>query len=54
MKPTINEVPMNSVTKRLAELTTKHLQEINQRITKQDEEIQKLKHRIRKLEKKNV
>lgn len=54
MKPTINAVPINSVTNRLAKVTAKHLQEINQRITKQDEEIQRLKHRVRKLEKKNV
>lgn len=53
MKSTI-EVPINGAIRRLAKLTTKYLQEINQRVTEQDEEIQRLKKRIRKLEKKNV
>ena len=52
MKPTINEIPINI--RYFAKVIAKYLQEINQRITKQDEEIHKLKHRIRKLEKKNV
>ena len=38
------------LTKRITEI----LKTIVQRLDKQDEEIRKLKHRIRKLEKKNV
>lgn len=55
MKPTLNEQPLNNnLIGRLAKRTTEVLTKLNQRLNEQDEEIRKLKHRIRKLEKKNV
>lgn len=44
----------SSVIKHLTKRTIEILKTIAQRLDEQDEEIRKLKHRIRKLEKKNV
>lgn len=44
----------SNVIRHFAKRTIKILKTIAQRLDEQDEEIRKLKHRIRKLEKKNV
>lgn len=57
MKPTINEVTINnntSVIRHLAKRIVRVLTKLNQRLDEQEEEIRKLKHRVRKLENKNV
>lgn len=56
MKPTLNPVPLHrdDLLWHLAKRTVGVLTKLNQRLDEQEEEIRKLKHRIRKLEKKNV
>lgn len=44
----------SSVIKHFAKQTAEKLITISQRLDEQEEEIRKLKHRVRKLEKKNV
>lgn len=56
MKPTLNLTPLHrdDLLGHLAKRTVGVLEHLNRRLDEQDEEIRKLKHRVRKLENKNV